>query len=102
MAPIKSSGLLSTIITTLHQYAKNCRNSHRISQLEKKIANLKVLEEAKRILIAKQHISENAAYDLIRSKAMSERIPIEDIAKGIIQSEKFMTKIFNADPKNTI
>jgi AmiR/NasT family two-component response regulator len=102
LAPIKSSGLLSTIITTLHQHAKNCRNSHRISQLEKKIANLKVLEEAKRILIAKQHISENAAYDLIRSKAMSERIPIEDIAKGIIQSEKFMTKIFNADPKNTI
>jgi hypothetical protein len=57
-----------------------------------------VLEEAKRILIAKQHISENAAYDLIRSKAMSERIPIEDIAKGIIQSEKFMTKIFCETP----
>ena len=102
MAPIKASGLLSSIITTLHQHAKNSRNSHRISQLEKKIANLKVLEEAKRILIAKQQISENAAYDLIRSQAMSQRIPIEDIAREIIQSEKFMSKIINASPKKTI
>jgi len=102
IAPIKASGLLSTIITTLYQHAKNSRNSHRISQLEKKIANLKVLEEAKRILIAKQQISENEAYDLIRSQAMSQRIPIEDIAREIIQSEKFMSKIINASPKNTI
>jgi AmiR/NasT family two-component response regulator len=61
-----------------------------------------VLEEAKRILIAKQQISENAAYDLIRSQAMSQRIPIEDIAREIIQSEKFMSKIINASPKKTI
>ena len=102
MAPIKASGLLSTIITTLHQHAKNSRNSHRISQLEKKIIHLKVLEEAKRILIAKQRISENEAYELIRSQAMSQRMPIEDIARDIIQSEKIMSKIINAAPKNTI
>jgi AmiR/NasT family two-component response regulator len=102
MAPIKASGLLSTIITTLHQHAKNSRNSHRISQLEKKIINLKMLEEAKRILIAKQRISENEAYELIRSQAMSQRMPIEDIARDIIQSEKIMSKIINAAPKNTI
>jgi AmiR/NasT family two-component response regulator len=102
MAPIKPSGLLSTIITTLNQHAKNSRNSHRISQLEQKIVNLKVLEEAKRILIAKQRISENEAYELIRSQAMSQRMPIEDIARDIIQSEKIMSKIINAAPKNTI
>ena len=61
-----------------------------------------MLEEAKRILIAKQRISENGAYELIRSQAMSQRMPIEDIARDIIQSEKIMSKIINAAPKNTI
>ena len=101
MAPIKASGLLSTIITTLHQHTKNSRNLHRFSQLEKKVVNLKLLEEAKKILIDKQKILENEAYELIRSQAMAQRIPIEDIAREIIQSEKIMSKIFNGSPKNT-
>lgn len=101
MAPIKSSGLLSTIITTLHQHSKNFRNLHRFSQLEKKVVNLKLLEEAKRILIENQKIFENEAYELIRSQAMAQRISIEDIARGIIQSEKIMSKILNGSPKNT-
>lgn len=101
MAPIKSSGLLSTIITTLHQHSKNFRNLHRFSQLEKKVVSLKLLEEAKRILIEKQKIFENEAYELIRSQAMAQRISIEDIAREIIQSEKIMSKIVNGSPKNT-
>ena len=102
MAPIKASGLLSTIITTLHQHAKNSRNSDRFLQLEKKVVGLKLLEEAKRILIEKQKIFENEAYELIRSQAMAQRIPIEDIAWEIIQSEKIMSRIISGGPKNTI
>ena len=102
MAPIKASGLLSTIITTLHQHAQNRRNSDRFSQLEKKVLSLKLLEEAKRILIEKQKIFENEAYELIRSQAMAQRIPIEEIAREIIQSEKIMSKIISGGPKNTI
>ncbi len=101
MAPIKSSGLLSTIITTLHQHSKNIRNLHRFSQLEKKVVSLKLLEDAKRILIDKQKIFENEAYELIRSQAMAQRISIEDIARAIIQSEKIMSRIVNGSPKNT-
>ncbi len=102
MAPIQASGLLSTIITTLHQHAKNARNVHRSLQLEKKIVSVKLLEEAKRILIDKQNIFENEAYELIRSQAMAQRVPIEDIAREIIQSEKIMSKIISGRPKNTI
>lgn len=102
MAPIKASGLLSTIITTLHQHAKNRHNSDRFSQLEKKVISLKLLEEAKRILIEKQKIFENEAYELLRSQAMAQRIPIEDIAREIIQSERIMSKIISGGPKNTI
>jgi len=89
MAPIQASGLLSTIITTLHQHAK-------------KVVSVKLLEEAKRILIDKQNIFENEAYELIRSQAMAQRVPIEDIAREIIQSEKIMSKIISGRPKNTI
>ena len=102
MAPVKASGLLSTIIATLHQHTKNSRNLHRLSQLEKKVVNLKLLEEAKRILIDKQKIFENEAYELIRSQAMAQRISIEDLAREIIQSEKIMSKIINGSSKNVI
>jgi AmiR/NasT family two-component response regulator len=63
---------------------------------------VKLLEEAKRILIDKQNIFENEAYELIRSQAMAQRVPIEDIAREIIQSEKIMSKIISGRPKNTI
>jgi AmiR/NasT family two-component response regulator len=53
-------------------------------------------------LIEKQKIFENEAYELIRSQAMAQRIPIEDIAREIIQSEKILTKIISGGPKNTI
>lgn len=102
MAPVKASGLLSTIITTLHQHTKNRRNLDRFTQLEKKVISLKLLEEAKRILIEKQKIFEDEAYELIRSQAMAQRIPIEDIARGIIQSERIMSKIVGGGPKNKI
>lgn len=102
VAPVKASGLLSTIITTLHQHTKNSRNLHRSSQLEKKVVGLKLVEEAKRILIERQKILEDEAYELIRSQAMAQRIPIEDIAREIIQSDKIMSKIMNGSPKNTI
>lgn len=102
IAPIKASGLLSTIITTLHQFAKNLRNSHRISQLERKILNLKMLEEAKSILMQRQEITEVQVYEMIRSRAMSQRVSVEDIARGIIQSERTLSKIIGVSPNKTI
>jgi len=102
MTPIKATGLLSTIITTLHQHAKNADSFRRFSQLEKRVVNLKLIEEAKRILIGRQKMEESEAYELIRSQAMARRTPIEDIAREIIQSEKLMAKIINSVPRNTI
>lgn len=102
MAPIKASGLLSSIIMVLHQHAKNSHNLLRFSKLEKKVNNLRLLEESKRILMERKNIMETDAYELIRSRAMARRIPIEDIAREIIQSEHVMAKIINASPRNTI
>lgn len=102
ISPIKASGLLSTIITTLYQYAKNSRTSSRVTQLEMKIANLKVLEEAKRIIMEKKDINENDAYEIIRSQAMSERVPIDKISKDIIRSERLMSKVIGINSSKII
>lgn len=102
IAPIRAAGLLSTIIITLHQAERSSRNSHRIVQLEKKIFNLKMLEEAKNILIRKQNITEGEVYEMIRSQAMLQRVSIEDIAREIIQSERILSRIIGMTPNKVI
>lgn len=99
IAPIRSSGLISTIVITLYQAEKHLLKSRRIAQLEKKISSLKTLEEAKGILIRKQNITEVEGYELIRSQAMLQRVSVQDIAREIVQSERTLSRIIGVSSK---
>lgn len=99
IAPIRSSGLISTIVITLYQAEKQLLMSRRIAQLEKKILSLKTLEEAKSILIRKQNITEVEGYELIRSQAMLQRVSVQDIAREIVQSERTLSRIIGVSSK---
>mgnify|MGYP003589551925 CR=1 FL=1 len=48
------------------------------------------LAEAKAVLMQTRHISEDAAYDLIRAQAMAKRMSMDEIALAIINANEIL------------
>ena len=59
-----------------------------MKKLNDTLENRRIIEKAKWILVKKHKISENEAYDLIRTKSRNSRIPMYSIAESIIILEK--------------
>ena len=86
--PIRASGLLSTIVSAL-TYAKHHRQqTERIAKLEQKLRGIRHLGEAKAILMSMHGISENEAYERLRTQAMAKRVSLDDICHSIIQASE--------------
>lgn len=63
---------------------KKITMGRKISRLEEKLEERKLVEKAKGILMKQKHISENEAYGLLRKEAMNKRKSIKDIAEAVI------------------
>ena len=55
-----------------------------LARVEKKLAQRKVLERAKGLLMRQRGIDENQAYTLLRKMAMDKRLPMAVVAKDIV------------------
>jgi two-component system, response regulator / RNA-binding antiterminator len=53
------------------------------------LAGLKKIEQAKSILMTKKGLSEQEAYDVLRSRAMSKRVSLETISMTIVEASEF-------------
>lgn len=90
-SPIRSFGLLSTLVLArwVHQDMKG--QTRRIRKLEFKILGIRQIAEAKSILMRTRNITGDAAYDLIRDQAMSKRVTTEEIAAAIVSANEIMS-----------
>lgn len=90
-SPIRSFGLLSTLVVArcVHQDMKS--QTRRMRKLEAKVLGVRQIAEAKSILVRTRQITEDAAYDLIRDQAMSKRVTTEEIAAAIVSANEIMS-----------
>jgi AmiR/NasT family two-component response regulator len=90
-SPIRSFGLLSTLVLArwVHQDMKS--QTRRLRKLEAKILGVRQIAEAKSILMRTRDITGDAAYDLIRDQAMSKRVTTEEIAAAIVSANEIMS-----------
>jgi uroporphyrinogen-III synthase len=56
----------------------------KVSYLESKLEERKIIEKAKGILMKQKNIAENEAYALIRTEAMKKRKTMKDIAEAVL------------------
>ncbi len=82
--PLKLEELKAQIVLTISRTMKQAELESAIEELEKTLANRKIIEKAKGMLMRMLGIDENKAYEKIRKKSMEENKPIADIAKMII------------------
>ncbi len=89
--PIRSFGLLSTLVVArrVHGELKSLRR--RSQKLEAKFLGVRQIAEAKSILMRTRQITDGAAYDLIRDQAMSKRVTTEEIAAAIINATEILS-----------
>ena len=86
-SPVRSVGLLSSLVVARQIHDDLKAQAKRLQKLESKLLGARRIEEAKGILMRTRHISEAAAYDLIREQAMSKRVTTEDIAAAIVKRD---------------
>jgi response regulator NasT len=61
-----------------------------LSDTRQKLAERKVIERAKGLLMARQRLSEDQAYQKLRSMAMNKKLKLAEIAQRILDVEDLL------------
>jgi AmiR/NasT family two-component response regulator len=91
-APVRSFGVLTSIVLTLNQARKAHDREKHVKRLEARLAVNRTIQNAKSILIETQGLSERDAYNALRDQAMAKREPVEKIAEALINAHRFFIK----------
>ncbi|MEO5861048.1 MAG: ANTAR domain-containing protein [Burkholderiales bacterium] len=89
-SPVKSFGLLTSIVIARQLAAKEKAQARQIARLEQRMGGIRRLTKAKAILMQTRPITEEQAYEIIREQAMSKRVTTEEIATAIINANEIL------------
>jgi AmiR/NasT family two-component response regulator len=89
-SPVKSFGLLTSMVIARQLAAKEKEQAAHIARLEQRLAGIRRLTKAKAILMQSRAITEEQAYEIIREQAMSKRVTTEEIATAIINANEIL------------
>jgi AmiR/NasT family two-component response regulator len=96
-SPVKSFGLLTSIVLARHLAEGKRTREQYITRLEERLAGLRKIAKAKAILMNTRSLSEEDAYKVIRDQAMSKRVTTEEIADAVIKANEILG--FEVKPK---
>jgi AmiR/NasT family two-component response regulator len=90
-SPVRSFGLLTAIAVALTQFKASRTRERYIERLEQKQAKVRVIQQATRIVMDSRGMSEEDAYQLLRSQAMLKREQIETVAGDIVKAHETLS-----------
>jgi AmiR/NasT family two-component response regulator len=88
--PIRSFGILSSMVLarSLHGYTK--RLEGKVTKLEETLKARRDVDKAVKILVGLKRIPEAEAYDMIRSQATQKRLSMAQVAVTIINAQELL------------
>jgi len=89
-SPIRSFGLLSTLVVARKIHKENRQMQQHIHKLQNKLLGQRRVADAKAILMASHQISEDRAYEMLREQAMKKRASVEEIALVIVSANEIL------------
>lgn len=92
-SPVKSSGLLSSIVLARHLYTTDLEQARYTAKLEQRLLSQRKVDRAKNILMQTRHLTEEEAYALIREQAMAKRVTTESIADAVINASEILSYV---------
>lgn len=90
-APVKSFGLLTTMVVALGQVERSRERDRYVARLEQRLASQRKVARAKTILMQTRNVNEEDAYKLIRDQAMTKRVTTDEIADAIIKANEILS-----------
>jgi response regulator NasT len=81
LAPERLAPILAV---ALARFAEESKLRQRLASVEKELADRKLIDRAKGLLMDKRKMSEAQAYETLRSQAMKQSAKIADVARQII------------------
>jgi AmiR/NasT family two-component response regulator len=88
--PVRPFGLLTQLTLARSLWLEQQEAAKRLQKAERKLAGFQNIQRAKSILMTAQGLTEEEAHQSIRRKAMSKRVPIEDMALAIINANELL------------
>jgi two-component system, response regulator / RNA-binding antiterminator len=88
--PIRPFGLLTNLTIARSLWLERREAERRLRKLERKLSGIQKIQKAKSILMEKQRLSEEDAYQTIRRQAMGKRVSMEDMAVAIINANDLL------------
>ncbi len=85
LKPIGSSGVYSALVIATHAFKRRKSLSSEVATLSERLANRENLAEATAILMVRERLPANAAYALLRRRAMDERRTIDEVAQIVLE-----------------
>jgi AmiR/NasT family two-component response regulator len=91
--PYRSTGILSTLVLARASSGYQQRLNTKIGKLEEAIKSRRQIERAIRILIESHRLTENQAYQHMRTRATELRATVGEIASMVIDAHEAMEKL---------
>ncbi len=88
--PVRPFGLLTQLTVARSLWLERQQAAKQIQKVERKLAGIQNIQRAKSILMSAQGLTEEEAHQSIRRKAMSKRVPIEEMALAIINANELL------------
>jgi two-component system, response regulator / RNA-binding antiterminator len=88
--PIRPFGLLTNLTIARSLWIERRDTARRIRKLERKLSGIQKIQKAKSILMEKQGLSEDEAYQTLRRQAMAKRVQMEEMATAIINANELL------------
>ena len=90
--PIRPFGLLTNLAIARSLWLQQQKLLKEARKYKRKVVGDQKIARAKAILMAVHDLSESDAYAEMRRQAMARRLPIDEIANAIINSESLLRK----------
>jgi len=94
-SPVRSFGLLTAIAVAMTQFKASRMRERYIERLEQKQPKVRVIQQVKQLVTQTRGVSEEHAYQLLRSKAMLKSEQIRDGGRRDRQGAKNADFFFN-------
>lgn len=88
--PVRPFGLLTQLTIARSLWMAQRDAARQVQKAERKLAGLQNIQRAKAILMTVNGLSEAEAHDTIRRRAMSKRVPLEEMALAIINANELL------------
>lgn len=80
--------MLTTTKMAIRQYKINSKLKDELNSLRRKLTDRKLVDQAKYILMQRENIDENQAYEKIRQVSMNKRLSLKKVAEIIISHQE--------------